>query len=54
MSAQSIRVMFITRKWPPAVGGMETWSVRLAEELARIGPVEVVALPGRADRRPPR
>jgi glycosyltransferase involved in cell wall biosynthesis len=53
MSAQSIRVMFITRKWPPAVGGMETWSVRLAEELARIGPVEVVALPGRADGRPP-
>jgi glycosyltransferase involved in cell wall biosynthesis len=32
---------------------METWSHRMAEELARLGPVEVVALPGRSDGRPP-
>lgn len=53
MHAPSTRVMFVTRKWPPAVGGMETWSVRLADELARLGPVDVVALPGRDDGSPP-
>ncbi|MGX7926712.1 glycosyltransferase family 4 protein [Tsuneonella sp. HG094] len=47
------QVVFVTRKWPPAVGGMETWSYRMAEELARLGPVRVVALPGRIDGRPP-
>ena len=47
------QVLFVTRKWPPAVGGMETWSYRMAEELARLGPVRVVALPGRTDGRPP-
>lgn len=47
------RTLFVTRKWAPAVGGMETWSHRLSEELARLGPLEVVALPGRADGRPP-
>jgi glycosyltransferase involved in cell wall biosynthesis len=41
--------LFVTRKWPPAVGGMETWSVRMADELAKLGRVEVVALPGRPD-----
>lgn len=46
-------VLFVTRKWAPAVGGMETWSHRIAEELARLGEVRVVALPGRADGRPP-
>lgn len=46
-------VMFVTRKWPPAVGGMETWSLRMSEELARLGPLEVVALPGRKDGSPP-
>ena len=45
--------LFITRKWPPAVGGMETWSVRMADELTKLGPVEVVALPGRAHGRAP-
>lgn len=47
------QVLFVTRKWPPAVGGMETWSFRMADELARLGPVRVVALPGRSDGRPP-
>lgn len=45
--------LFVTRKWPPAVGGMETWSVRMADELSKLGPVQVIALPGCADGRAP-
>jgi glycosyltransferase involved in cell wall biosynthesis len=51
--AEGAAVRFITRKWPPAVGGMETYSVRLVEELAKRGPIEVVALAGRASGREP-
>jgi glycosyltransferase involved in cell wall biosynthesis len=47
-------VFFVTRKWPPAVGGMETYSVELTRELALHLPVEIVSLPGRADGKPPR
>ena len=36
------------------MGGMETYSMRLSEELAKLAPVEVVALPGRPDGQPPR
>ena len=46
-------VLFITRKWPPAVGGMETYCVELTGELARHVKIEVAALPGRADGLPP-
>lgn len=42
-------VCFVTRKWPPAIGGMETYSARLADELARLAPVRVLALPGNED-----
>lgn len=45
--------MFVTRKWPPAMGGMETYSVRLTEELARSCHVHVIALPGNLDGSPP-
>lgn len=45
--------MFVTRKWAPAVGGMETYAMRLTETLAEIEPVQVVALPGRGDGMPP-
>lgn len=45
--------MFVTRKWPPAMGGMETYSVRLTEELARTHDVDVVFLPGKPDGSPP-
>ena len=31
-------VLFISRKWPPAIGGMETYSVRLTAELAKLIP----------------
>lgn len=47
-------ILFVTRKWPPAVGGMETWSFKLSEELAKLGPVEVIALPGQANGLPPK
>ena len=46
-------VLFVTRKWPPATGGMETYSVRLTEALAALCRVEVIALPGRANGMPP-
>lgn len=46
-------VLFITRKWAPAIGGMETYCVRLVDELRRAMQVEVIALPGQADGRLP-
>lgn len=48
-----MRVFFITRKWPPAVGGMEVYSVAMAEKLAQIADLRLRALPGRRDGRPP-
>jgi glycosyltransferase involved in cell wall biosynthesis len=41
--------LFITRKWPPAVGGMETYCVELCERLAHSVDLRVEALRGRAD-----
>lgn len=46
-------VLFVTRKWPPAVGGMETYAVELTRELAHHVNLDVVALPGKADGSPP-
>lgn len=40
-------VRFVTRKWPPAIGGMETYSVQLTREMARRATIEVIALPGK-------
>lgn len=48
-----IRVLFITRKWPPAVGGMETYSYELTQELQQMTDLTVIALPGGKDGRPP-
>ncbi|WP_162789587.1 glycosyltransferase family 4 protein [Altererythrobacter sp. ZODW24] len=45
--------MFVTRKWAPAMGGMETYCHRLTEELANDYELDVVALPGRDDGSPP-
>lgn len=42
-------LLFVTRKWSPAVGGMETYSLKLSEELKSLANVTVVALPGKAD-----
>ncbi|HVI53979.1 MAG TPA: glycosyltransferase family 4 protein [Luteibacter sp.] len=47
------RVLFITRKWAPAVGGMETYSIKLTEALAARTVLEVKTLAGRADGTPP-
>ena len=47
MGAERAKVRFITRKWPPAVGGMETYSRRLTQSLADHVDLEVIALPGR-------
>ena len=46
-------ILSITRKWPPAVGGMETYSVKLSHALSKLAKIEVVALPGRHDGSPP-
>jgi glycosyltransferase involved in cell wall biosynthesis len=48
-----MKVLFVTRKWPPAVGGMETYSRNFTEELKRLVELEVYALPGRPDGSPP-
>ncbi len=39
-------ICFVTRKWPPAMGGMETYCLRLSEELAALCSVERIVLPG--------
>lgn len=44
-----LRILFITRKYPPAVGGMETWSAELVRELRAGQSVTLHALPGRTD-----
>ena len=46
-SGKQLKVLFLTRKWPPAVGGMETYSVELATELAVRVDLQTVFLPGR-------
>ena len=47
------KVLFITRKWPPAVGGMETYAKRISEELSELTDLTTLSLPGRSDGRPP-
>jgi phosphatidylinositol alpha-1,6-mannosyltransferase len=48
------KVLFITRKWPPAIGGMETYSFELTQALKNEAlELKVLALPGKADGSPP-
>ncbi len=42
-------VRFITRKWAPAMGGMETYCLRLTEELGKTHRLDIIALPGQSD-----
>jgi glycosyltransferase involved in cell wall biosynthesis len=42
-------LIFVTRKWPPAMGGMEVYCCKLVEELRKRRNVELVSLPGNAD-----
>jgi len=48
-----MKLLFITRKWPPAVGGMETYSMKMAEGFQKAGQVRMIALPGRSTGAPP-
>ena len=47
------RLLLVSRKWPPAVGGMETYSVELASSLDQHFDVEMLVLPGRPDGHTP-
>lgn len=50
---KSLKVLCITRKWPPAVGGMETFIRELTLELTKQVDLDILALPGREGGRPP-
>ena len=47
-------VCFVSRKWPPAVGGIETYSIRLSQTLARHADLTLMVLPGRKNGAVPR
>lgn len=47
------RLLFISRKWPPAIGGMENYSVELAACLSQRFEVVRLVLPGHDDGTPP-
>ena len=47
--AAPLSVRFVTRKFPPAMGGMETYCARLVEHLGSRVNLDLVALPGRPD-----
>lgn len=47
------RILFISRKWPPAIGGMETYAVELVAGLKEVSDVDVLVLPGNSDGRTP-
>lgn len=48
-----MKVLFITRKWSPAVGGMETYCDELSQELGKHVDLKLKALPGQPDGSPP-
>ncbi|GAA0856971.1 glycosyltransferase family 4 protein [Aliiglaciecola litoralis] len=48
-----MKVLFVTRKWPPAVGGMETYSVELCKQLENHVDLTIRKLPGKEDGSPP-
>ncbi len=45
----NIDVRFITRKWAPAMGGMETYCLRLTTEMAKTQRLDIIALAGKAN-----
>lgn len=47
------KILFISRKWPPAVGGMETYAAELVAGLGSMASVQTLVLPGRRDGRAP-
>ena len=42
-------LLFVSRKWSPSVGGMETYSLKLSKELEKYACVERKVLPGTPD-----
>lgn len=50
---QKLNVLFITRKWPPAIGGMEVYSQEMVYELKKLTNLTSKVLPGRVGGRPP-
>jgi glycosyltransferase involved in cell wall biosynthesis len=50
---KKLRVLFLTRKWPPAIGGMEVYSMELSEELSHRVDLTVRSLSGKKDGSPP-
>jgi len=48
-----LKILFITRKWPPAVGGMETYSTELSNELRKSTLLTILMLSGRKTGQPP-
>ena len=50
---KKLRVLFLTRKWAPAIGGMEVYSMELSEELSHKVNLTVRSLAGNKDGSPP-
>jgi glycosyltransferase involved in cell wall biosynthesis len=49
-----LKVLFITRKWPPAIGGMETYSYELTKAFKNKNiELKVLSLPGKKNGSPP-
>ena len=46
-------MIFLTRKWRPAVGGMETYCHEITSELKKLVSMAVVWLPGDRDHARP-
>ena len=42
--SEHARIVFVTRKWPPSVGGMETYAKKISQELQEYTKVRVNAL----------
>ncbi|MDJ1018398.1 MAG: glycosyltransferase family 4 protein [Paracoccaceae bacterium] len=51
--SSALRITFVSRKWPPAMGGIETYAKALSDKLRDHGEIQVIALPGHADGSPP-
>lgn len=51
--ASKPRLLLLSRKWLPAVGGMETYSVELADTLSERFDVHLLVLRGNVDGSPP-
>lgn len=48
-----MKILFLTRKWPPAIGGMEAYCRELVRELQSRADVDLRVLPGRGDGKRP-